>query len=158
MKDVFCNKKVLIKQAYYESKYIYILYNIRPILPGHSLIIPKRHVEFIQDLKEDEWLDILHAVKKILPILMSKYKADSYNLTSNIGPYSGREINHVHIHVIPRKKDDLYSKNVDMLYAGIEKDLYPVDKDVDPAKETKELRKIFKYGLDERGNKNCKKR
>ncbi|MGC9099463.1 MAG: HIT family protein [Candidatus Micrarchaeia archaeon] len=146
MKDAFCQKRIINNQAYYKTKYLYVLYNIKPILPGHSLIIPKRHVEFLHELKDEEWLEVIKVIRKVVPVLLKRYKADnSYNVAINVGPYSGRVVNHLHIHIIPRNKNDKYSKNSNRIYAGLYGDIYTVDKSTDPEKEIKELRKIFKY-------------
>ncbi len=146
MKDAFCKKRVINSQVYYKTKYLYVLYNIKPILPGHSLIIPKRHVEFLSELKDEEWLEVIKVIRKVVPVLLKRYNADnSYNLAINVGPYSGRVVNHLHIHIIPRRKDDKYSKNSNRIYAGLYNDIYIVDKSTDPKEEIKELRKIFKY-------------
>lgn len=110
-KDVFCSAKTL-KKAYYTTKYTMVVYDIRPVFPGHSLIIPRRHVTDLTQLTEKEIADILKVSKKVIPVLLKLYKADasSYSLTVQIGKYSGMSIEHVHIHVMPRKKNDILNR------------------------------------------------
>jgi len=146
--DPFCSKELIAKQIYFESKHINVLYNIHPILPGHSLLVPKRHVENIGELSEEEWKDILKALDKVLPVLLKLYSkgSSSYNLSFNVGPYSGRVISHLHMHIVPRWKNDPFSKDANALYAGLYKDIYEKDATKENiTAEIERLRKIFKY-------------
>jgi diadenosine tetraphosphate (Ap4A) HIT family hydrolase len=77
-----------------------------PISPGHTLIIPKRHVgSFFEISKEerDVLLDLLDQAKKVIAKELSP---DSFNIGINDGPAAGQTVPHLHIHLIPRFKDD----------------------------------------------------
>ncbi len=103
--DVFCSSSIKAG-IFFETENTFAVYNIAPVVPGHSLIIPKRHVEKFEDLSDEE-LTGMHAISKnILPVLLDLYaeKSNSYNLILQVGPYSGMSITHLHMHVIPRKK------------------------------------------------------
>ncbi|MEM3839336.1 MAG: HIT domain-containing protein [Candidatus Micrarchaeaceae archaeon] len=110
MRDPFCNKEDIAGTIFYKSRHFMALYNIRPILPGHSLLIPIRHVTRITELDEEESKDMVRSMKEVLPVLVKFYgdKDGSYNLAVQSGPSSGRTIDHLHIHLIPRKPDDRY--------------------------------------------------
>ena len=115
-KDVFCNRKVLADQIYYETKHTIILYDIRPYLPGHSLAIPKRHITDFSELTKEEALDLFSAIKKVVPALLKRYKCDSYTLTAQVGKNAGMTVNHFHMHILPRKKGDRYSDDDNRIY------------------------------------------
>ena len=77
-----------------------------PISPGHTLIIPKRHVgSFFEISKEerDALLDLLDQAKKVIDAELSP---DSFNIGINDGPAAGQTVPHLHIHLIPRFKGD----------------------------------------------------
>ena len=77
-----------------------------PISPGHTLIIPKRHVgSFFEISKEerDALLDLLDQAKKVIAKELSP---DSFNIGINDGPAAGQTVPHLHIHLIPRFKGD----------------------------------------------------
>jgi len=52
----------------YDNKYFFVIFDIHPVSPGHSLIIPKRHIVSILDLKQNEW----NSLKKIIADTIKK--------------------------------------------------------------------------------------
>jgi diadenosine tetraphosphate (Ap4A) HIT family hydrolase len=79
-----------------------------PVTEGHSLIIPKRHVESVGELTQPEF--------KRLSLMISMTKShlrtrdDSikgFNIGINEGVVAGQTIPHLHIHVIPRREGDM---------------------------------------------------
>jgi len=78
-----------------------------PVSPGHTLIIPKRHVsEFfeITPAEHDEMFIALDEAKNIVDL---EFKPDGYNIGINNGVAAGQTVMHVHMHLIPRYKDDM---------------------------------------------------
>lgn len=100
-----------------------VLYNIAPVLPGHSLVVPKRHVVDITELTDQEIVDMLRTIKKVKPVILGLYgdSSKSYDATAQIGEYSGMSIKHLHLHIIPRKENDKYEKNRTAVYSEIER-------------------------------------
>ncbi|MEM0094352.1 MAG: HIT family protein [Candidatus Micrarchaeaceae archaeon] len=119
--DAFCRKEIY-EQVYYETKRTMVAYDIMPSLPGHSLVIPKRHVESINEMSAPEMLDIYNVLRKVIPVLLRVYGADSYILTAQVGKNSGMSINHLHFHLIPRSKTDKYHNNTSKLYEMLKED------------------------------------
>jgi len=77
-----------------------------PISPGHTLIIPKRHVSSFFEISQEErdaLLDLLDQAKKVIAKELSP---DSFNIGINDGPAAGQTVPHLHIHLIPRFKGD----------------------------------------------------
>jgi len=75
--------------------------------PGHTLVIPKRHVASFFELTPEEiaaCMDLIAQEKKLIDAELSP---DGYNIGVNIGQAAGQSIFHVHIHVIPRYKGDV---------------------------------------------------
>ena len=76
-----------------------------PLSAGHTLVIPKSHYEKIQDMPNEVSADLFSTVHKIIP------KIDKISgatlLAIHNGKESGQEIPHVHVHLIPRRSDDL---------------------------------------------------
>jgi histidine triad (HIT) family protein len=90
----------------YEDSSVMAFLDIFPIHPGHVLVIPKKHSVDIFDTPEDDLKNIIAAAKKISPAVMKATKADGINIGMNNKPASGQVVMHVHLHVIPRFKDD----------------------------------------------------
>lgn len=77
-----------------------------PISPGHTLIIPKRHVGSFFELEpseRDALLSLIDAAKRDLD---TEFKPDGFNIGINDGPAAGQTVPHLHIHLIPRYLGD----------------------------------------------------
>lgn len=102
----FCNPAVLNNQKFYEDGLILALYTHKPVLPGHCLIISKRHVERFEMLTDDEITQIGRVVKKVNQAVEKVFGTSSYLLLQKNGLEVGQSVPHVHFHYIPRKKGD----------------------------------------------------
>lgn len=90
-----------------ESENAFVIYNIRPVLPGHSLVIPKRHVNTWENLTTQEITEIGLLSKALYSVLREAYGSEGYNLVVQDGKGTGQTVSHVHMHVIPRKNKDM---------------------------------------------------
>jgi diadenosine tetraphosphate (Ap4A) HIT family hydrolase len=77
-----------------------------PISPGHTLIIPKRHIGSFFDLYIAERSDLLGLLEKAKLDLENEFKPDGFNIGINDGPAAGQTVPHLHIHLIPRYAGD----------------------------------------------------
>lgn len=143
MNCVFCNQNALKHECFYETQNFVCLYNLRPVFPGHSLIIPKRHMETILKMNEDEIEELPSVVKLAMVVLKKAYKADGFNVVLQEGSAAGASIKHVHFHVLPRKKGDMpahtewmeYFKQHELTRRTLTKD--------EMAKEVKKIKKLL---------------
>jgi len=87
--------------------------NLRPIVPGHVLIIPRRVVPFLSDLTEEEYQDLWMSVRKVQTMLGAYYDTEGFNVAVQDGAVAGQSVPHVHVHILPRKKDD-FERNDDI--------------------------------------------
>ena len=75
-----------------------------PLAKGHALVIPKNHYEKLQDLPTAINTEVFSTVHNLIS------KVDSLTGATLVavhnGKQSGQEIPHVHVHLIPRSKDD----------------------------------------------------
>lgn len=77
-----------------------------PISPGHTLIVPLRHVGSFFALRSDEQSEILALLNQTKRQLDEEFHPDAYNIGVNDGVAAGQTIAHVHIHLIPRYGGD----------------------------------------------------
>ena len=75
-----------------------------PLAKGHALVIPKNHYEKIQDLPTEINTEIFSMVHSLISKIDSLTGATLVAIHN--GKESGQEIPHVHVHLIPRSKDD----------------------------------------------------
>ena len=103
---LFCNNEFYTEDnLLYEDKFWKVVYDSFPVNRGHVLIIPKRHVESIFKLSI-EFFSLFKVFKEVKKILDEKYHPEGYNIGINDGIVSGQTIPHLHIHLIPRFKND----------------------------------------------------
>ena len=89
------------------SRYGLVVRDAFPISPGHTLIIPKRHVGSFFDLSSDEREGLMSLLTAAKANVEAEFKPDGYNIGINDGPAAGQTVPHLHIHLIPRYKGDM---------------------------------------------------
>ena len=80
--------------------------DIAPVNEGHTLIIPKMHVDSILDLPDDYVMEITDVSRKIIRAFQKIYGAVGYGIMQNGG--RNCEFGHFHFHVFPRLENDGY--------------------------------------------------
>ncbi len=78
-----------------EKEYLSFL-DISPLTLGHTLVIPKKQVDYIFDLNNDEYLNLWSFTRKVSIILKQAISCDRIGVS-----VVGFEVPHVHIHLIP---------------------------------------------------------
>lgn len=102
----FCDPEVLNRQAFYEEELVIALYTHKPVLPGHCLVIPKRHVERFELLTDAEITQMGQVIKKVDQAVKKIFNTSPYLLLQKNGAEVGQSVPHVHFHYIPRKAGD----------------------------------------------------
>lgn len=102
----FCDAQVIERQKFYEDEVAIALCTYQPTVPGHCLIIPKRHVQRFDQLTDEEAIHINQLVKKIDRAVSQTFQTSAYLLLQKNGGEVGQTVPHLHIHYIPKKKGD----------------------------------------------------
>ena len=90
----------------YENEHVICFLDINASSEGHTLVVPKKHIENVFDLDEDTAVVILKAVKIVSTILKEKLGVVAVNVINNSGALAGQTVMHIHFHVIPRYEND----------------------------------------------------
>ena len=100
---IFCKiiKKEISCDKIYENKNFLVFLDIAPVSDGHVLIVPKKHIVWMQEADDKTISDIFKLTKKIMLAMKKSMKCD-YVQESVVG----EEIPHFHIHLIPRYFND----------------------------------------------------
>ena len=101
---IFCHPK---QQLMIVGEYAYSMKDEFPVSNGHCLVIPKRHVESIFELSDDELKDLYVVLKQTKDKLENDYTPDGFNIGINYKEAGGQTIPHAHIHIIPRYNRDV---------------------------------------------------
>jgi len=101
---IFCNLEP--DRIISESDYTLTIRDGFPVSGGHTLIIPKRHVESFFELQAIEKAAVLQAMDEAKETLDKEFSPDGYNIGINDGEAAGQTVMHLHVHLIPRYKGD----------------------------------------------------
>jgi len=85
---------------------VYVVRDLYPASPGHSLIIPRRHMASITEAtaaEQDALRDMLASARAALD---GELHPDGYNIGINDGEAAGQTVMHLHVHLIPRYRGD----------------------------------------------------
>lgn len=83
----------------YENEFVYAMLDIRPVQPGHTLVIPKVEVDYFIDVPEPYYSAVFQAAKIIAPALQK-----ATNTKRVVTTAIGLEVPHFHYHLIPVNK------------------------------------------------------
>jgi len=105
---IFCKiaNKEIPAEVVYEDAHATAVLDINPIAPGHTMILPKVHAENILDLDDAELPPLFFAVKRVTALLNDAFHPDGFTIGINHGKWAGQAIDHLHVHVVPRWKND----------------------------------------------------
>ena len=105
---VFCRivSGELPSEKIFEDKNFLAIKTIEPKVEGHFLVIPKKHYKNFLELPKKEYEGFLKAVKDSV----GTFSGD-FNLVINNGRNAGQVVEHLHLHVLPRKFEDGFRLN-----------------------------------------------
>ncbi len=106
---IFCKilKKEIPSMRIYENEGAIAMLDVKPLAPGHSIVIPKTHVALIEEMSEKDLASVFLAVKDVLnQIKNSDIKPHGFTIGINDGKAAHQFVPHVHIHILPRFEKD----------------------------------------------------
>jgi len=80
--------------------------DVNPVNPGHALVVPRRHVESLLDMTQDELQAVASTARRVAAAVVEATGSPAFNILQNEGAAAGQVVGHVHVHVIPRRADD----------------------------------------------------
>jgi histidine triad (HIT) family protein len=104
----FCKiiKKEFQTKLVYEDDIAIAFMDIQPVNEGHVLVVPKKHFVTLEDCDEDTAKHLMAVTKKLNNAVSKAVKCEGVlDLIAN-GEAAGQEIFHLHIHIVPRFKND----------------------------------------------------
>ncbi len=104
---VFCKiiKGEIPSEKVYEDDKVIAFKDIQPAAPIHVLVIPKKHIEKLIDVTEEDRHLISHIYQVINKIAKDmKIEDDGFRVIVNCGKDAGQEVMHLHFHLLAGKK------------------------------------------------------
>jgi HIT domain. len=100
---IFCKiiKGEIPSTKVYEDDDVIAFKDIHPAAPVHVLVVPKKHIESLEALNDENIQAVIpvhRAIKKVAEI--TGVKKDGYRVIVNCGPGAGQTVMHLHYHVL----------------------------------------------------------
>ena len=100
---IFCKiiKGEIQSSKVYEDEEILAFNDIHPAAPIHILVIPKKHIESLAKMKEED-AEIIKKIYKVINVIAEKqgFKEKGYRVIVNCGKDGGQEVGHLHFHLL----------------------------------------------------------
>lgn len=83
-----------------EDEKHYAFLDINPVAKGHTLVVPKREVDYLFDLTDEELAELTVFAKRVAAAIKTAYPCRKVGMA-----VLGLEVNHAHIHLIPLQSE-----------------------------------------------------
>lgn len=105
---VFCNiiNNIWSSKKVYEDDDVLAILDLSQQGYGHTLVMPKKHIENMLEMDKDTLAKVMEVVRKLTILYKEKLHADGFNIVNNCNEVAGQSVMHFHMHIIPRYKDD----------------------------------------------------
>lgn len=101
---IFCKiiNKEIPASIIYEDEDVCAMLDIAQVTDGHTLVMPKEHVDNILDCPPVLLSKIISVTQMLSKDILSKLGAKGVNVLTNANPAAGQSVMHFHMHIIPR--------------------------------------------------------
>ena len=108
MTCLFCRmvRKELASEIVYEDDVCIGTMDIHPRSPGHCFVIPKRHASHMGEVPDADMGGLFKGVRNAAALIKKALSPDGVTFGINEGNAGGQEIDHLHIHIMPRWNGD----------------------------------------------------
>lgn len=105
---IFCKivRGELPGEKVYEDEDTFAFLDRKPVNPGHTLVIPKKHSDNLYEADNDSLTATMMTTRKIAIAIKKALGADGINVHINNDRGAGQVVFHLHLHVIPRHNGD----------------------------------------------------
>ena len=120
--DFHFGSSALVKdyQVFQTTPFSIAFVNHRPVLPGHVLVCPLRAgAKRVCDLRPAEIFDLFSLVQKVQSSIEKEFGANSSTVAIQDGIEAGQSVDHLHVHILPRKSTD-FGGNGDAIYTMLQ--------------------------------------
>jgi diadenosine tetraphosphate (Ap4A) HIT family hydrolase len=90
-----------------ENEHAMLIRDAFPVSPGHSLVIPKRHIGSYFETTEAERTGMHALLVTARQAVVAELSPQGHNIGINDGAAAGQTVPHLHIHLIPRYAGDV---------------------------------------------------
>jgi histidine triad (HIT) family protein len=85
--------------------------DINPANPGHALVVPKTHATNLYSSADADLAAVMTSVRRVATAIEAVVEPYGLNLLQANGPGAAQSVLHLHVHIVPRMKDDNLTMN-----------------------------------------------
>ena len=101
---VFGRFPIKSEHIFYATPSTVAFVNLRPLVPGHVLVTPRRSTPRTADLSADEFDDLVLTARRVAAVVEAMHPGTAgCELGVQDGKVAGQSVSHVHVHILPRK-------------------------------------------------------
>ncbi len=97
----------------FETEKAFAFLDVNPVSRGHIIVVPKKHAKTLTDLDDSNTAGLFKAVREASEAVEASLDPEGFNILQNNGEEAGQDIDHAHVHVIPRYEDDGFDLELD---------------------------------------------
>ncbi len=97
----------VVDTCVYSNSMMTVALNLYPYNPGHLMVFPNRHIEDLAELSSDEVMKMHRLAVLSMKIVRELYHSQGFNIGYNLGEAAGASIKHLHLHIVPRFRNEL---------------------------------------------------
>ncbi len=130
----------------YEDSLNLAFLDINPSSLGHTIIIPKKHYQKLEEMPEEEAKELFSVIFRLTKIIPKSVGTTDCNIGINNGKFAGQEVSHLHFHIIPRFEGDKGLPMQGLVRMGVKKEDLPkiaekIKKEIEDSEVFKESEK-----------------
>ena len=105
---IFCDiiHHEIPSKVVYEDDQVLASLDIAQVTKGHTLVMPKKHVENLLECDDETAAHLIQVVKKLAVQIKERTGAAAINILNNNGELAGQTVKHLHFHIIPRNSEN----------------------------------------------------
>ncbi|PSH02244.1 MAG: phosphomethylpyrimidine kinase, partial [Nanohaloarchaea archaeon QH_8_44_6] len=107
---IFCamgeEDKRITKMEVYEDEFLMVVLNVFPYNTGHLMVVPKRHVNSLTELEDEERNRLFNMVSRVEKLQEEVVEPAGIDVGINIGKAAGESIPHLHVQLVPIYEKD----------------------------------------------------
>jgi histidine triad (HIT) family protein len=90
----------------YRDHHVTAFFPLEPATPGHTLLIPNRHVQDLGELTRQEGHDLVDATRRVVGAIRESLAPEGLNVIQSNGEAATQTVPHLHVHLVPRWSED----------------------------------------------------
>lgn len=90
----------------FENEKVVAFFDILPVSPGHTIVVPKEHISDLENLSETDLVEMSKLVKKIGKAMLDGLKVKGYSVFLDNKSAANQHVPHIHFHIVPRAEGD----------------------------------------------------